>query len=129
MGKKTDTTASGQSVARRALHYFMQVTANRKGMFATAILVSMGYSLFLSYGNPYFMGRIVDLVSVEHVSPDQVLPTFGPLVAALILTNLLGQICSKLQDYTNWKLQIGAASDVYKRQWRACASTPCRTNR
>lgn len=112
MGKKTDTTASGQSVTRRTLHYFMQVTENRKGMFAAAILVSMGYSLFLSYGNPYFMGRIVDLVSVERVSPDQVLPTFGPLVAALILTNLLGQICSKLQDYTNWKLQIGAAYDL-----------------
>ncbi|WP_124061556.1 ABC transporter ATP-binding protein [Gordonibacter sp. Marseille-P4307] len=112
MGKKTDVTASGQSVTRRTLHYFMRVTANRKGVFAAAILVSVGYSLFLSYGNPYLMGRIVDLVSVERVASDQVLPTFGPLVAALILTNLLGQICSKLQDYMNWKLQIGAAYDL-----------------
>ncbi|NPD32385.1 ABC transporter ATP-binding protein [Eggerthellaceae bacterium zg-997] len=81
-------------------------------MFALAVGTSIGYALFLSFGNPFFMGRIVDAVSQGPVASDDALAVFGPLVAALIATNVLGQVCSKLQDYANWKLQIGASYDL-----------------
>ena len=37
---------------------------------------------------------------------DQVFEVFGPYILALVLVNLVGQILSKLQDYTVYKLEI-----------------------
>ncbi len=73
---------------------------------------TIGFVGFLTYGNPYVMGLIVDRVSAGPVPADQVFPVFGPYIIALILINLCGQACSKLQDLTMWKLQIAANYDL-----------------
>lgn len=96
------------SNVRHTLHYFWEVTRTKLWVFILGILATLGYVGFLSYANSYFIGRIVDRVSEGGVTKDQVFTIFGPFIAALIFTNIFGQICSKLQDYACWKLEIHA---------------------
>lgn len=94
------------SVTRRSLAYFWQATSHHKGIFALSIISTLGFIFLLSYANPLIVGRIVDLVSAGGVGPDQVLSVFGPYIALMIAVNAVGQLCSKLQDYSVWKLEI-----------------------
>ena len=48
----------------------------------------------------------MDRVQAAPVPADKVWEVFGPYILALLLVNLVGQICSKLQDYAVYKLQI-----------------------
>lgn len=100
------------SLTRRTLHYYWLVTRRHLGIFIGLIAASIGFSALLSYGNPYVMSLIVDKVSAGGVAPDEVFTVFGPYIIALILINLFGQACSKLQDYTMWKLEIAASYDL-----------------
>lgn len=102
----------GPSTTRRTLHYYWVVTRKHLGLFVALILATIGFVALLSYGNPYVMSLIVDRVSAGPVSADEVFSVFGPYIAALIGINLFGQIASKLQDYTMYKLQISAAYDL-----------------
>lgn len=94
------------SVTRRSLSYFWQATKHHKGIFALSIISTLGFIFLLSYANPLIVGRIVDLVSAGGVGPDQVFEVFGPYIALMIAVNVVGQVCSKLQDYSVWKLEI-----------------------
>ncbi|MEG1746624.1 MAG: ABC transporter ATP-binding protein [Raoultibacter sp.] len=96
------------STVRRTLHRYWSVTALQWPMFLLAVLSTSGFVFFLSYGNPFIVGLVIDRVNVGGVAPDQVFTAFGPFIFALIATNVLGQICSKLQDYSIWKLEIRA---------------------
>jgi ATP-binding cassette subfamily B protein len=100
------------SLTRRTLHYFGGVTAKHMPMFLLAVFSTLGFIFFLSYGNPYLMGQIVDLVTAGPTPPDKVFEVFGGYMIALILCNLFGQVCSKLQDYSAWKLQIHASYEL-----------------
>lgn len=104
--------ASRTSTTRRTLHYFWAVTKTHPFIFLLGILSTLGYVGLLTYANSYYMGRIVDRVTAGSVSADQVFPVFGPYIAALIIVNIVGQICSKLQDYSCWKLEIYASYDL-----------------
>ncbi len=106
MNKKTKTAT------RRTLHYFWSVTKSQMGFFLLGIFSTLGYVAFLSYANTYYMGRIVDRVTEGGVGASDVFHVFGPYIAALILVNALGQICSKLQDYAVWKMEINANYDL-----------------
>ncbi len=106
--KKEKTT----STTTRTLHYFWQATKKHLGLWTSLILSTIGFCGLLSYGNPYVMSLIVDRISAQPVAADQVFAVFGPYIVALILINLLGQACSKLQDYTSWKLQIKVNYDL-----------------
>lgn len=99
---------SERSTSRRSLHFYWRVTAIQWPMFLAAVLATLGFVFFLSYGNPYIVALVVDRVSSDPVPKGQILAVFGPYVIALIATNVLGQFCSKLQDYTVWKLEIKA---------------------
>jgi ATP-binding cassette subfamily B protein len=66
------------------------------------IACTIGFCGLLTYANPYVMSLIVDRVSAEPVSAEQVFSVFGPYVAALVLVNLFGQACSKAQDWALW---------------------------
>lgn len=101
-----------QSLTRRTLHYYWLATRNHLGLFVTVVLATIGFVGFLTYGNPYVMSLIVDRVSQGSVPSDQVFDVFGPYIAALIAINVLGQTCSKLQDYSLWKLQIAVNYDL-----------------
>lgn len=105
MEKKHSTTS-------RTLHYYWIATRNHLGLFITLLAATIGFVGLLTYGNPYVMSLIVDRVAAGSVQPDQVLPVFGPYIAALILINVCGQACSKIQDYASWKLQIAANYDL-----------------
>ncbi len=100
------------STTMRTLHYFWQATKKHLGLWIALIVSTIGFSGLLSYGNPYVMSLIVDRISAEPVAADQVFSVFGPYIVALILINLGGQTCSKLQDYTSWKLQIKVNYDL-----------------
>ena len=100
------------STTTRTLHYFWHATRNHGLLFAAAMLSTIGFCGFLTYGNPYVMSLIVDRVSEGSVAPEQVFSVFGPYIAALIAINMCGQACSKLQDYTVWKLQISVNYDL-----------------
>ncbi len=101
-----------QSLTRRTLHYYWIATRKHLGLFVTVILSTIGFVGFLTYGNPYVMSLVVDRVSAGPVAADEVFSVFGPYIAALILINVAGQACSKLQDYSVWKLQIAANYDL-----------------
>lgn len=101
-----------KSTARRTLHYYWAATSKHLGLFIGLMLSSIGFIVLLSYGNPLLMSMIVDRVSAEPVAPDQVFEVFGPYIFALIAINLIGQACSKVQDYTSFKLEIAASYDL-----------------
>lgn len=101
-----------RSTARRTLHHYWRAVAPRWPLFLLSVLATLGYVFFLSYGNPYIVAKIVDRVSGDPVAPGQVLSVFGPSIVALIATNVLGQLFSKLQDYTVWKLELQANYDL-----------------
>lgn len=101
-----------QSLTRRSLHYYWLATRNHLGLFVALVASTIGFCGFLTYGNPYVMSLIVDRIASEPVAADQVFAVFGPYIAALIGINVAGQACSKLQDYTLWKLQIAVNYDL-----------------
>ena len=101
-----------KSTARRTLHYYWAATSKHLGLFIGLMLSSIGFIVLLSYGNPLLMSMIVDRVSETPVAPDRVFEVFGPYIIALIAINLIGQACSKVQDYTSFKLEIAASYDL-----------------
>lgn len=101
-----------QSVTRRTIYYFWKITAKHWPYFVLDILASIGYVFFLTFGNPLIISNIVDKISTETITSDNVFSIFGTEIILLILCNVLGQICSKLQDYSLWKLQIKAYYDL-----------------
>lgn len=73
---------------------------------------SATYSFTLTFQNPRLVGRIVDIVGAGGVPADQVFSVFGPIIVQLIITNIICQIASKVQDYSVWKLQILGSFDL-----------------
>lgn len=106
--RKGNTSQKKRPVALRTLQYYWAVTAPQWPMFLFAIVVTTGFVFFLSYANPLIVGRIVDMVGQQQVGSHEVFTVFGPYIAALVAVNVLGQVCSKLQDYTAFKLEIRA---------------------
>ncbi len=104
--------AKQRSTGMRTIAVYWKVTKKHKAMFALAMLTTLGYVFFLSYANPMILGMVVDLISTQQVAADEVLSTFGPLIGALVAVNVIGQVCSKLQDYAAWKLEIAASYDL-----------------
>ena len=100
------------STTRRTLHYFWLVTRRHFGLFALLVFSTLFFGGFQTYMNPFVMGLIVDRVSAAPVAADQVFVVFGPYIAALVLVNIWGQSCSKLQDYSLWKLEIAVSYDL-----------------
>ena len=100
------------STTQRTIHYYWQATRKHLGFFVGLLVSTIGFNVLLQYGNPYVMGLIVDRVSESAVASDQVFAVFGGFIAALILVNLCGQACSKIQDYTLWKLEIAVSYDL-----------------
>jgi ATP-binding cassette subfamily B protein len=96
----------------RTLHYFWIVTCKHLGLFVAVIVSTVGFCALLTYGNPYIMSLIVDRVSAAPPAADEVFSVFWPYILALVLVNLFGQACSKLQDYTLWKLEIRVNYDL-----------------
>lgn len=101
-----------RTTTRRTLNYFWRVTKRHFGLFCGVVLGTIGFVGFLTYGNPYVMSLIVDRVSEGSVQPEQVFEVFGPYMIALILINICGQACSKIQDWAVWRLQIEANYDL-----------------
>ncbi len=100
------------SVTRRTLHYFWGVTRIQLPMFALDVAATLGYVFFLTFANPFIVGAIVDRVGAGGVAAEDVLPVFGPYIAALVAVNIAGQVCSKLQDYACAKLEIRAGYEL-----------------
>ena len=91
---------------RRTLSRFWDVTRMQPGIAALSVIASAGYVLLLTFANTYVMGLVVDRVQASPVPAERVFSVFGPYVLALVLVNLVGQVLSKLQDYTVYKLEI-----------------------
>ena len=101
-----------RSTVRRTLHYYTKATLRHWPYLLLGIITTLGYSFFLSFANPMIVGRIVDIVGGGGVRRGEVMSTFGPYIAAFIAANVLGQICSKTQDYSCFKLQIAVYYDL-----------------
>lgn len=100
------------SVTKRTIYYYGKLTLKHWPYFLLDVITSTGFAFFLAFGNPWIIARIVDRIGEGYVPADQVLSVFGVDILLLILCNVLGQICSKLQDYSLWKLQILAYYDL-----------------
>lgn len=85
---------------------FWDVTRTQPLIVFLSVFSSAGYIFLLTFANTYVMALIVDRVQAGPVAGDQVFEVFGPYILALVLVNLVGQILSKLQDYTVYKLEI-----------------------
>ncbi len=97
---------------RRTLHFFWQVTKKRPAPFIVGVLSTIGFVALLTYANTYVMGLIIDRIQMGPVAADEVFDVFGGYIVALVLVNLVGQVCSKLQDYASYKLQINGNYDL-----------------
>ena len=100
------TTELKPAIVRRTLQRFWSVTREQPLIAALSVFTSAGYILLLTFANTYVMGLIVDRVQAGPVPAGQVAAVFWPYVVALVVVNLAGQILSKLQDYTVYKLEI-----------------------
>ncbi|MDR2035162.1 MAG: ABC transporter ATP-binding protein/permease [Coriobacteriales bacterium] len=101
------------SITRRTLHYYWVVTRRHRGFFTLGLLSTLGFVGFLTFGNPFVMGLIVDKLAAEPPwLEENVLQAYAPYIIALIGINLLGQACSKIQDYSVWKLEVLANYDL-----------------
>lgn len=100
------TSPLKRSTVRRTLQRFWDVTRTQPLIVFLSVLSSAGYIFLLTFANTYVMALIVDRVQAGPVAGDQVFEVFGPYILALVLVNLVGQILSKLQDYTVYKLEI-----------------------
>ena len=96
------------SVAARTLYFYWQTTAAQWPLFLLTVVSALGYVLFLTFGSPFVVARVIDRVSAAAVGSDQVFSVFGPYIAAFISVNALGQLSGRLQDYGIWKLTIRA---------------------
>ncbi len=74
--------------------------------FILGIVASFGYTYCLTFLNAIAVSNIIDKVSSATVSADNVILYFLPDILMLVGANVIGQICSKLQDYSVWKLEI-----------------------
>lgn len=102
MGKNT------KDLTMRTLHYFWMATKKMPGFFLLDIITTFGYVALLTYVNNYLMGRVVDRVGAEPVAASEVFHVFWPYILSFVVVNALGQVCSKMQDYSVWKLEIKA---------------------
>ncbi len=109
-------------IALRTLHFYWQATTLQWPFFLSAVVVTLGFVFFLSYMNPFIVGKVVDLVSAGRIEPDQVLNVFGPYMIALVAVNVLGQTCSKLQDYFAAKVEIRASYELATRAFDTLAN-------
>ncbi|MCL2529670.1 MAG: ABC transporter ATP-binding protein/permease [Coriobacteriia bacterium] len=101
------------SVTKRTLHYYWAVTCKHWGFFALAMLSTVGFVGLLTFGNPFVMGLIVDKLTTEPPwLEENVLQAYSPYILALVGINLVGQACSKVQDYSVWKIEILANYDL-----------------
>ena len=101
-----NTSPLKRSTVRRTLQRFWDVTRTQPLIVFLSVFSSAGYIFLLTFANTYVMALIVDRVQAGPVAGDQVFEVFGPYILALVLVNLVGQILSKLQDYTVYKLEI-----------------------
>ncbi len=106
------SNGEGRSATMRTLHYFWGVTRSQLPLFCADVAVTLGYVFFLTFASPLIVGAIVDLVGEGGIRAEDVLPVFGPYIAALVAVNVAGQVCSKLQDYTCAKLEIRAGYEL-----------------
>lgn len=112
MSTASSVTSDKQPTVLRTLQRYWSVTKTQLPIFLLGILATMGFVFFLSYGNPYLIGKVVDRVTQGPVAKGQIFSTFGWLIAGLVATNVLGQFCSKLQDYCVWKFEIRASYEL-----------------
>ena len=112
MEKSQMQSPSRLKTARRTLHYYWLITKQKLGFFILGIVATTGFIGMLTYANTYVMGLIVDQVQATPVGSDEVWSTFGPYIIALILVNIIGQACSKLQDYAVFKLEINGSYNL-----------------
>lgn len=97
------------STTKRTLQFYGKVTADQLPLFLLGVISTLTFVFCLSFGNPFFIGQIVDRLASDPVASDQVFTVFGPLMILLIGNNILGQVASKLQDYSVAKLEIRAS--------------------
>lgn len=95
-----------KSTAARTLYYYGKTVMKHWPYFFLGILASFGYAYCLTFLNAQAVSKIIDRVAEGGIAPDQVFSTFLPYIILLVVANLVGQICSKLQDYAVWKLEI-----------------------
>ena len=95
-----------KSTARRTIYYYGKTLLKHWPFFFLGILMSFGYSYCLTFLNAQAVSTIVDRVSQGGITADNVFATFMPSIILLIVANVIGQVCSKLQDYAVWKLEI-----------------------
>ena len=69
-----------QSTARRTLYYYWKATRKHLPFFLLGLITTLGFSFFLSFANPYIVGKIVDRVAEGSVPAENVLEVFMPFI-------------------------------------------------
>ena len=95
-----------KSTVGRTLYSYGKEVMKHWPFFILGIGASFGYAFFLTFLNAIAVSNIIDKVGSSAVSADNVLMEFLPDILLLIGANVAGQVCSKLQDYSVWKLEI-----------------------
>ncbi|MBR1629886.1 MAG: ABC transporter ATP-binding protein, partial [Lachnospiraceae bacterium] len=95
-----------KNTAGRTMVYYGKTLINHWQFFLLGIVSSFGYTYCLTFLNAQAVSDIIDRVGEGGIAAENVLKTFFPSIFLLVVANLIGQICSKLQDYAVWKLEI-----------------------
>ena len=95
-----------KNTAGRTIYYYGKTVLKHWPFFLLGILTSFGYTYCLTFLNAQAVSKIVDQVSAGGADSGNILKAFLPAIVLLVVANVIGQICSKLQDYAVWKLEI-----------------------
>ena len=101
-----------REVVKRSLTRYWTTTRKQLPLFVADVASAVALTGLLSFGNPFIMAQVIDRIAAGGVTPDQVIPVFGPYIIAFAIVNALGLAAGKLVDYTTWKLQIRANYDL-----------------
>lgn len=93
-------------VTKRTIARYWDVSKKEPLALFMAFFASATYVVLLTYLNTWIMSLIVDKIQSTHIDASQVFEVFGPYILALLGVNAFGQLFSKLQDWSVYKLQI-----------------------
>jgi ATP-binding cassette subfamily B protein len=93
-----------KSAALRTVHFYWQELKRHKLLVFLALALMPAEIFLLSFAVPFIVAQIIDILTVQSITPDQVWPVFGPYVLATAAATLVGLIFQTINGYAGWIL-------------------------
>jgi ATP-binding cassette subfamily B protein len=101
------------STARRTLYYYRQALKDKKRYVIPLFILGPISTVCMTFLSPLIIADIINRITTETFAPEQLLPTFAPLIALFIGLRILGDlILWRAAVYIDWKLSTYVVYDL-----------------